>query len=221
MREIWRAGSPIDSEAARAQTAECQLPDYCPSPLLLKKEGWPAVMALTRSSIEKFSGLCCRYSAAVNQSSPDLCEHHTSKVKQLSESACVSALLWSNAVINSSFYLSFALPLFMSGKIVQSLFLIMCFLQGFIQRDLGSVLLCKNRGRRGQGGERAAHPPYLIINLLTSDRDWKNETLLIVVGLPESTFHFIQIAVDYVWISNRNKKILYSAGETLCHSVPS
>lgn len=140
--EIWRAGSSIESEAARAQTAECQLPDCHPFPLLLKKEGWTAVRALTRNSIEKFSVLCCGYSAAVNWSRPDLRERYTSNIRQLSELACASALLWSNAVINSSFYLSFALPLFMSGKIVQSLFLIMCFLQGLEQGDLGSVLLC-------------------------------------------------------------------------------
>lgn len=73
---------------------------------------------------------------------------------------------------------------------MQSLFLITWLLQELVQCDLGSVLLCKNRGRGGRGGERAVHPPYLI-NLFSSDRDWKNEALLIAVGLPESTFHFV------------------------------
>lgn len=190
MWEIWRAEPSIDWEAARAQTAERQLRGYNPFPLLLKKAGWPTVMARTRGSIEKFSGLCCGYSAALNWPSPDLRERYTSSIKQLSESARASALLWSNAVINSSFCLSFVLPLFMSGKIVQSLFLITWLLQELVQCDLGSVLLCKNRGRGGRGGERAVHPPYLI-NLFSSDRDWKNEALLIAVGLPESTFHFV------------------------------
>lgn len=123
-----------------------------------------------------FSGLCCGYSAAVNWSSPDLCKCYISNIKQLSESVCAAVLLSSDAAINSFNYLLFVLPLFMSGKSVQSLFLIMCFLQRLVQCNLGSVQLCKSRERSECGGERAVHPPYLVI-FFTSDRNWKNEAL--------------------------------------------